>query len=135
MAKPMWMVRAGENGCLFEDFQKNDCVAIGWNELGDLKGITTIEQVRERYIKGYPGEKPGKINNAVAMIFKFQRSLKAGHKVITYNPQNREYLLGEIKGDYYFDSDREYHHLRDVDWLETVSRDDLSPASRNSLGG
>ncbi len=134
MAKPIWMVRAGENGYLFDDFQTNDYVAIGWNELGDLKDIRTIEQVRERYIEHYSGEKPGKINNAVAMIFKFLKALKEGHKVITYNPQNRKYLLGEIKGDYRFDPNREYHHIRDVVWLGTVNRDDLSPASRNSLG-
>jgi restriction system protein len=83
MAKTMWMVHAGEGGYLFDDFQKNQYVAIGWNEIGDIKDVKTIEQVRDRYNRDYPGEKPAKVNNAVAMIFKFLVALKEGQKVIT----------------------------------------------------
>ncbi len=136
MAKSMWMVRAGENGYLFDDFRKNNCVAIGWDKLGDLKEAATLEQVRDRYVKLYPGEKPVKLNNAVAMIFKFQTTLREGHKVVTYNPQQREYLIGSVKGECRFDPAREhYQHVRDVDWLGVVSRDDLRAASRSSLSG
>ncbi len=84
MAKTIWMVRAGENGYLFDDFQKNHYAAIGWNEIGDLKDVTTVEQVRDRYIQHYPGEKPSKLNNAVAMIFKFRAVL--ARKVIMLLP-------------------------------------------------
>lgn len=31
----MWMVRAGSNSFLIDDFKQNNLVAIGWN-LGDL---------------------------------------------------------------------------------------------------
>jgi restriction system protein len=100
--------------------------------MGDLKDATTIEQIRDCYIKYFPGEKPTKLNNAVAMIFKFRSILKEG---LTYNPQNREYLVGEIKGDYRFDTSHKYQHVRDVAWLGIVRRDDLSPGSRAALGG
>ena len=134
MADPMWMVRAGEACFLFDDFRNNNRVAIGWNELGDLKDVTTIEQVRDRYVEHYSGEKPAKLNNAVAMIFKFRAILEAGHKVITYDPRKREYLVGKIKGDYRFEPSAEYQHTRDVGWIGVVGRDDLDAASRNTLG-
>ena len=66
----MWMVRAGEGGYLFEDFRKGSIVAIGWNEIGDLTGAGSQEEIRELYLRKYPAEKPAKMSNAVAMIFK-----------------------------------------------------------------
>ena len=38
----MWMVRAGENSFLIEDFKNNNIVAIGW-DLGDLREIPDEE--------------------------------------------------------------------------------------------
>lgn len=135
MAKtPMWMVRAGEGGYLFDDFQRDSLVAIGWNEIGDLSGVGSQEGIRELYLSKYPGEKPAKMSNAVAMILKFRAVLKPGHKVTTYNPEMREYLVGTIQGEYEYALPRKYHHIRSVDWLGYVERDKLKAASRNSLG-
>src|SRR5947209_6779208 len=135
MAKTlMWMVRAGENGYLFEDFRTDSFVAIGWNEIGDLTQMDSQEKIRELYLNVYQAEKPAKVSNAVAMIFKFRSVLKPGHKVTTYDPETREYLIGTIKGDYEYAPNRKYHHVRSVDWSDSVGRDSLTPASRNSLG-
>ena len=82
----------------------------------------------------YPAEKPAKVSNAVAMIFKFRAVLRPGQKVTTYNPETREYLVGTIKGEYEYAPARKYHHVRAVDWSGTVERDSLKAASRNSLG-
>ncbi len=68
------------------------------------------------------------------MIFKFRAVLKPGHKVITYNPETREYLVGTIEGEYEYAPDRKYHHVRAVDWSGSVDRDSLKATSRNSLG-
>jgi restriction system protein len=93
MAKTlMWMVRAGEGGYFFDDFRKDSVVAIGWNEIGDLTGVDSQEAIRDLYLAKYPDEKPAKVGNAVAMIFKFRAVLKPGHKVTTYNPETREYI-------------------------------------------
>ena len=74
------------------------------------------------------------------MIYKFRFTLEVDQKVVTYDRQKREYLIGNIVGDYYHDTDEisgaisNYAHLRKVDWLGRVSRDVLSVSSRNSLG-
>jgi restriction system protein len=135
MAKTsMWLVKAGEGGYLFDDFRTEKLIAIGWNEIGDLNGVDSLDAIRTLYLMKYPGEKPGKVNNAVAMIFKFRAVLKPGHKVATYNPESREYLVGTIAGEYEYAPDRKYHHVRKVDWSGTVERDSLKASSRNSLG-
>ncbi len=98
--------------------------------------LVTVDEVRAAYSKAYPNAKAGKIGNAVAMIHKFRSVLKPSDHVITYNPAQREYLVGNIVGDYMFKPGeiKDHVHLRKVDWLGRVSRDQLSVASRNTLG-
>ena len=139
MAEIMWMVRAGEGSYLIDEFARG-FVAIGWHKLGDLSEVISQEDIREQYNSEYPDEKPTKAANAVAMIYKFRFTLEVDQKVVTYDRQKREYLIGNIVGDYYHDTDEisgaisNYAHLRKVDWLGRVSRDVLSVSSRNSLG-
>lgn len=42
-----WMVRAGESAYLIEDFKKNNCVAIGWSELGNISKISSKDDLRD----------------------------------------------------------------------------------------
>jgi restriction system protein len=37
----MWMVRAGEGGYLADEFVERKLVAIGWNDVGDLRSYRT----------------------------------------------------------------------------------------------
>ena len=68
MAEIMWMVRAGEDGYLIEEFARG-FIAIGWHELGDLSEITSQEEIRERYNCAYPDERPARAALAVSMIY------------------------------------------------------------------
>jgi len=130
------MVRAGERGYLADEFEQRGFISIGWNGIGDLTSAVTVNDIRAAYTKAYPDAKLGRIGNAVAMIHKFRSVLKPSDHVITYNPTRREYLVGSIVGDYMFKPGeiKDHVHLRKVDWLGRVSRDQLSVASRNTLG-
>jgi restriction system protein len=130
------MVRAGERGYLAEEFFTRGLIGIGWNEVGDLTSASTIDAIRAAYTKAYPDAKLGKIGNAVAMIYKFRSVLKLSDHVVSYDPTDREYLVGRIVGDYLFKPGEitDYSHLRKVEWLGRISRDQLSVASRNTLG-
>ena len=48
----MWMVRAGENAFLIDDFKEDNIVAIGW-EIGDLSGKNPSE-IKEIMARKYP---------------------------------------------------------------------------------
>lgn len=139
MAEIMWMVRAGRGGYLIEEFARG-FIAIGWDELGDLMAVTSQEEIRERYNRAYPDESLGKAALDASMIYKFCCKLERSQKVVTYDPQKREYVIGSITSDYYHDTGEiadeisDYAHLRKVDWEGSVSRDVLSISSRNSLG-
>lgn len=136
--KKGWMIRAGEGGRFVDEFKDQCCVAIGWNELGDLRNYTTTDAIRQAYIKQWGNAKPGRTSNAVAIIRKFRDSIQSGHMTITYNPELRVYHIGEDLGDYQFRADNnrvgEYVNVRRVKWLGDAPRDTLTQSTRNSLG-
>lgn len=134
MSKNVWMIRAGEGGYLLEEFEKG-LVAIGWSEAGPLADKTQRE-LRLRLLNDvYAGSKAGKIQNVASVLWRFSQVVKVGDGVVTYDPTRRQYLLGEITGDYRFEPKRKENcHVRPVKWEHRVSRDVLAVATRNSLG-
>ena len=130
-----WMVRAGERGRLVEDFEKG-FVAIGWSDLGNLNSLTNKEKVAAAFETTYPGRKPSKKAKCVGVLNKFLNVIQVGDIVVTYDPSTREYLVGEITGDYEYSPDTvgDYPQIRPAKWRGRVSRDDLKTSSKNSLG-
>ena len=133
--KNMWMVRAGENAFLIEDFKEKSYVAIGWNELSDLSRIADRGKIKELLEKKYNHYKKSKLYVTAGQISRFVFDFKKGDNVLSYDPTNRVYLVGEVQSDYeYNEKLSEYHHVRRVKWLGQVSRDKLSTSTRNTLG-
>jgi len=130
-----WMVRAGEGGYLASEFARG-YVAIGWQEFADMSQVRDIETIRKKFIKAYPETKAGAVGNQVSMFYKFLAVMKINDRVITYDPNSREYLIGTIISDYYYKRNevKDYPHVRKVKWEGRVGRDSLSASSRNSLG-
>tara|TARA_R100000697_G_scaffold40593_5_gene53026 strand:- start:5534 stop:6517 length:984 start_codon:yes stop_codon:yes gene_type:complete len=129
------MVRAGEGGRLIEDFDKG-FVAIGWNELGNLNELKSKKDIAKAYKIKFPEQKPGKEALAVSTLHKFTSIVQRGDLAVTYDPSSRNYLVGEIVGDYEFNPQTVggYANIRETKWLGKVSRDDLKQATKNSLG-
>jgi restriction system protein len=133
--KTMWMVRAGRDAHLFDEFKSKEIVAIGWNETGDLSKLSTPGEIKQMVREKYPDYKLGKLNISASQISRFRFDFKKGDKVITYNPEKRIYLVGEILGDCEYNTKIcEYFHIRKVKWLGEIPRDKLSASSKNTLG-
>lgn len=133
MTKRMWMVRAGGDAHLFNEFKTKSIIAIGW-KLGDLSKITASSEIKPKVKQAYPDEKEGYISITASQISKFRFDFKNEDKIITYDPETRTYLVGEIIGEYEFDPKSEYEHIRKVKWLGDVPRDKLSTSTKNTLG-
>ena len=133
--KRMWMVRAGAKAFLINEFIENGLIAIGWNDLGDLKRFKSTASLKEELRKTYPDYKDGTVNMNAGQIFRFLKEFNIGDYAITYNPSERVYWIGEILSDYFMSKDTiEYYHQRKVEWKRKVNRDDLSISTKNSLG-
>jgi restriction system protein len=131
-----WMVRAGRAGYVIDDFEKENVVAIGWVELKDLSHVKSRDALRALMERSYPEYKPGQHRSATTQVGSFLFDVKVGDSVVSYNTETREYLLGDISGGYEHRPELvgDHPHIRRVKWLGRVSRDDLSPEARNTLG-
>ena len=131
----MWMVRAGEGGRLIDEFRDRSIVAIGWDETENLSQVKNSEEIRKIIREKYPDFKDGTVIMSASQVSRFRFEFEKGDKVISYDPDKRIYLVGEIVSDYKYDPSRsEFHHIRDVKWLGDVDRDRLSASTRNTLG-
>jgi restriction system protein len=131
----LWMVRAGEGAFLVDDFLTKNIVSIGWNETGDLSKVDNLDKLKELVRKNYPEYKNGQVISSAGQIYRFLIDFKKGDCVMTYNPSERTYSIGEIESDYKFDEKIcEYFHTREIKWIGKVQRDDLLTSTKNTLG-
>jgi len=131
------MVRS-EGGQLFEDFKNKKLVAIGSPEVGDISAIKTLDELKTHYQSIFPQIQGRSLGIQVAFLFKFAHIFQTGDGVITYDPNERRYLVGEIVGDYEYNPKHklpfDYPHIRKVKWIGEIKRDSLSFETRNGLG-
>lgn len=135
----MWIVRAGENAFLIDDFKNLSVVVIGW-EIGDLSGKTPKE-IKQLMKERYPEASNTSLGLNSAQVIKFACEFEIGDYVISYNPSIRMYLVGIITSDYYYSEqlakkygmEETYCHFRDVEWIGETKRDDLTQTSLKPL--
>lgn len=130
------MVRAGEGGYLIDDFERNNHVAIGWGAWIDLSTVPSRETLRDMLEERHAEMARGTLGVVAGMLHKFGHVMRENDRVLSFDTQAREYLVGTIEGPYEYRSDQpeEYAHSRRVRWEGRVAREDLRPTSKNTLG-
>ncbi|WP_292757523.1 hypothetical protein [Methanobacterium sp.] len=98
----MWMVRAGESAFLIDRFKNENIIVVG-TEIGDLSNVKSPEEIKLKIQNKFPDKKPGQIAIWASQISKFRFDFQKNDHVISYDPQNRFYLVGKILSDYVFD--------------------------------
>jgi restriction system protein len=139
MTDATWMVRAGNDNELVNEFVENSLFAIGWSDIGDLSKCTNRDQIKEQYRLTYEKRKKGGVNTDSAQLHMVVNRIEVGDRVLTYDKDAREYYVGEVKGEYEYQAagaPTGYPHTRSVDWdSDTLSRDKFSTSAQNTLGG
>ena len=134
----LWMVRAGGDNEIIDLVESKNAVAIGWSQMGDLSTLRTRQQFKTGIMIASPKRKINlEINLHTGQIYRFAREIKTDDYVLTYNQSSRKILIGKVIGGYRY-SPQEIHenypHVRQVEWLQSVSRDQFSEMAHNSLG-
>lgn len=132
----MWMVRAGQRALFLDEFREKSSVAIGWTRLEDLSGISSQSEMLEVIKQAWPEWTMGKTRLAASQVYRFAHEIAVGDRVVSYDPQSRRYLLGDIISGYHYrpGSVAGWGHIRKVEWKTEVDRDALSTSTKNSLG-
>jgi len=112
----VWGIHAGAMGEVDGLFlsKSNPSIAIGWPEMGDLSLIKQDrEDFKDKLRKMYPNTKKGAIPTSAGMLYRFIYEIKPGDIIIYPLKQDRQIHIGEINGDYTFNTsyDKEYNHV------------------------
>src|SRR5918998_3051585 len=100
----VWMVRCGKRGEGGESVAlEQGVVGIGWEALGDLTGVTSLAQVRDRVAKCYLDEKPGTLENWSRQINTFLNWIKPGDIVALPLKESPAIAFGHVVGDYRYE--------------------------------
>ncbi len=128
------LLRAGRNAAQLPLFLELNIIAIGWDALGDCSEVDSLDEVKSRMREAYPDKRPAQIPGAAGQVYRFI-GLADEEMVCVYDPEAREYHIGEVQSPYRFEAEAvQYRHRHDVLWRATVSRDRLSRRTRNALG-
>jgi restriction system protein len=139
-----WGIRLGEGGKYVDEGHSGKFIAIGWNELGDLSWLQSSESDEDALnkLKVLNKRFNGNITNSqngiqCGELLRFVRTIKKGDIFLLPNPLGRSVIIGRITGDYQW---REkwgdkcpYTHRRNVEWIRSVPRSELSAKLKNSL--
>jgi len=134
----VWVVRAGRDSEIIEEVENRGVVAIGWTEMGDLSDLQARADFKARYEDAYPDDtSAARIGLQSGQVYRFAREIEVGDTVLTPDSPAREVLIGEVVGEYEYDPSliNGYPHVRHVNWLKTISRDEMSNQLRGATGG
>ena len=117
-------------------FLKENVIAIGWREMGDLSLIAQDrEAFKEKYTEVYKDAKKGSIPTCAGMLYRFVNEAKVGDYVVFPSRSNREVNIGQITGEYRYDAEEhDYVQKRDVKWLKHFKRTVFTQGALYEIG-
>ena len=113
----VWALAPGEGARFWSEFQEKGIIAIGWDELGDLRAFDDRPDIHQQIREVLDKENP--YNDSLA-CHQFAHQMQCGDHVVV--KQGRTLLLGHgaIESGYEFDKTRtEFRNVRRVKWENT----------------
>jgi hypothetical protein len=107
-----WKISPGAGGFLWREQKLNECIAIGWSEIGNTKGMTE-RKLRTKF--NHLGWSTQSFNQFTDFLYRVRK----GDKVVASSSGTGIYALGTVIGDYEFNEDLVYRHSRRVRWETT----------------
>ena len=110
----VWAMGGGAGARHWDEFQQKGIIAIGWEELGDLRVFDDRWDIHQQIREIFDKENP---YNDSLCCYQFAHEMQPGDHVVV--KQGRTLLLGHgvIESDYEFDETRpEYWNVRRVRW-------------------
>jgi len=131
-----WLVRAGKTGSRENYALESGFAVIGFDEVGDLSGIRSKDQLRERLTAAIETSENA-VKNYTNQVWAFIEGIQHGDTVALPLKGSASVALGTVVGDYEFDADAPpgSRHRRAVRWIkEGVPRTSFGQDLLYSLG-
>jgi len=133
----LWLVRCGRHGEGENIALGTGVVGIGWSELGDLSGATSLPDLRARLQPHHPDAKPSTVTNWAGQLNAFRSQIQVGDLVALPLKTSPAVAFGTVTGDYTYAPEAlaPMRHQRTVSWIrEDVPRDEIAQDLLYSLG-
>lgn len=119
----VWMVRAGRNGEREDLATSDNVVVIGWDELPDLSGVQSREDVEQLMREHHPDAKPRALVNWSSQVWSFVGRIKSDDLVVLPLKTRSAVAVGRPSDGYEYRPDNPpgARHVRPVTWI----RDDI----------
>lgn len=97
-----WMYAPGENASEWPLCQEKQMMCIGWHPMGDLRGYSSLDEMKQRLKDVYPDVNSSFMNDGLA-LWEFTHVVKPGDIVFIKQGKTKIIGRGIVQGDYTFD--------------------------------
>jgi hypothetical protein len=116
-SKACWLIAPGEGAELWEKYQREGIISIGWAQSGDLSVFASKKEIIEELEKEAPERSS---TQSGKMLFDFAHSMQPGDLVFAKEGRQAVLGWGIIKSDYSYSEPGDSHpHSRKVEWKGT----------------
>ena len=122
----VWTVKGGRRGQREERLLANGLIGGGWETLPSLVGVSSKQDLAERYAVAYPDSGRAAQANYVGQLWSLVNRMQDGDLVVLTVKTNGTVAVGRIIGPYEYRTDLgdDLQHVRPVEWIATdVPRD------------
>ena len=130
--KRVWGIHCRDDGL----FRKENIIAIGWKEIGDLSVLgADREAFKKRYAEVYADASKGNIANGAGMLYRFCHEAQIGDYVVYPSKNDRQVNFGIIESEYRYDASQPgYVQTHKVKWLKQLPRTYFSQGALYEIG-
>lgn len=114
----MWVIAAGRGAKLWEEWQQQGYIALGW-DIGDVSVMKTKHAIME----ALQDTDDGGGSNDVNGIYQFAHEMQEGDRVFVKQGRSRLMGWGIVTSAYRFEAEGGYPHRRSVKWVSAEVRD------------
>jgi restriction system protein len=132
-----WMVRASWEGEREHASLTEGRAIAGWEEVGDLSGVSSRAAMREVVDRTYSDASPARAANWTGRLWRFTHDMSIGDYVATPLKRKLQIAIDRVAGEYEYLEDAlvGFRHTRKVEWLKTgISRSAVRQDLLDSMG-
>jgi len=122
-----WAITPGENGKYWDEFRKEEIIAIGWSKLGPLSNYQSKDEIEQEIKNKYPSDEETEPENKARSCYYFANDIKKGDIIISKNGSSRELFgIGIVKKNnpYNYVKERDYYkNTIEVNWIIEMPQD------------
>ena len=110
-----WIYSPGNGAAIWDECCQNDIMAIGWDEIGDLRSYGSKDEMKQQMKEIIDPDMSYK--NAAHATWQFVNDMKPGDIVFAKKGMHQLIGRGVVESDYIFDAERQhYKNIRKVTW-------------------